>query len=57
MLIRAENEDNGSLMSDLQLRDEVMTLFMAGHETTANTLAWAWYSLSQHPKAEAKVAL
>jgi cytochrome P450 len=40
-------------MSDQQLRDEVMTLFMAGHETTANTLAWAWVLLSEHPEVEA----
>ncbi len=55
MLVHAEDEDNGGIMSDLQLRDEVMTLFMAGHETTVNTLAWAWYLLSQHPEAEAKL--
>ena len=40
-------------MSDRQLRDEVVTLFMAGHETTANTLAWAWLLLSRHPEVEA----
>jgi cytochrome P450 len=42
-------------MSDEQLRDEVMTLFLAGHETTANALAWTWYLLSQNPEAEAKM--
>ncbi|HXI92651.1 MAG TPA: cytochrome P450, partial [Blastocatellia bacterium] len=42
-------------MSDEQLRDEVMTLFLAGHETTANALAWAWYLLSQNPEVEAKM--
>ena len=42
-------------MSDRQLRDEVMTLFMAGHETTANTLAWTWVLLSRHPEAEARL--
>jgi cytochrome P450 len=36
-------------MTDLQLRDEAMTLFLAGHETTANLLAWSWYLLAQHP--------
>jgi cytochrome P450 len=40
-------------MSDVQLRDEVMTLFLAGHETTANALAWSFYCLSQNPAAEA----
>ena len=42
-------------MSDQQLRDEVMTLFMAGHETTANTLAWTWVLCRQHPDAEARL--
>ncbi len=41
-------------MSDRQLRDEVMTLFLAGHETTALTLAWSWYLLGTNPDAEAK---
>ena len=36
-------------MTDEQLRDEAMTLFLAGHETTANALAWTWYLLAQHP--------
>ena len=50
MLLHAQDEESGRRMSDRQLRDEVMTLFMAGHETTANTLAWAWVLLSAHPK-------
>ena len=41
-------------MTDLQLRDEAMTIFLAGHETSANALAWSWYLLSQHPEAEAQ---
>jgi cytochrome P450 len=53
MLLRAQDEESGRRMSDSQLRDEMMTLFMAGHETTANTLAWAWFLLSGHPEAEA----
>jgi cytochrome P450 len=53
MLLAARDED-GSQMSDRQLRDEVMTLFLAGHETTALTLAWAWYLLGTHPEAERK---
>lgn len=42
-------------MTDQQLRDEAMTLFMAGHETTANTLAWVWLLLAHHPEAEARL--
>ena len=42
-------------MSDEQLRDEAMTLFIAGHETTANALVWTWYLLAQNPEAEAKL--
>src|SRR5437762_2064595 len=53
MLLDAHDED-GSGMSDQQLRDEVMTLFLAGHETTALTLAWSWYLLGKNPDAEAK---
>src|SRR2546429_8876685 len=41
-------------MTDRQLRDEVMTLFLAGHETTALTLAWSWYLLGKHPEVEKK---
>ncbi|MFN8372251.1 MAG: cytochrome P450 [Anaerolineae bacterium] len=54
MLLMARDED-GSVMSDKQLRDESVTLFIAGHETTAVTLTWAWYLLSQHPEVEAKL--
>src|SRR6266849_1312330 len=53
MLLAARDED-GSRMSDRQLRDEVMTLFLAGHETTALTLAWSWYLLGTNPDAERK---
>lgn len=49
MLLAARDEETGEGMSDRQLRDEVMTLFLAGHETTANALAWTWYLLSEHP--------
>ena len=51
MLLAAHDED-GSGMNDQQLRDEVMTLFLAGHETTALTLAWSWYLLGENPEAE-----
>ena len=55
MLLHAQDEDDGRRMTDRQLRDEAMTLFMAGHETTANTLAWTWMLLAQNPVAEAKL--
>ena len=42
-------------MTDLQLRDEAITIFLAGHETTANALAWTWYLLSRHPEIEARL--
>jgi cytochrome P450 len=54
MLLAARYED-GSGMSDLQLRDEVITIFLAGYETVANALTWTWYLLSQNPDAEAKL--
>ena len=53
-LLLAQHED-GRPMSDRQLRDEAMTLYLAGHETTALTLAWAWYLLSQHRRVEEKL--
>ncbi|MEK6279202.1 MAG: cytochrome P450 [Acidobacteriota bacterium] len=53
MLLAAHDED-GSQMTDRQLRDEVMTIFLAGHETTALTLSWAWYLLAKNPEAERK---
>jgi cytochrome P450 len=49
MLISARDGDSGEGMSPQQLRDEVMTIFAAGHETTANALAWTFYLLSLHP--------
>jgi cytochrome P450 len=54
MLLAARYED-GSTMTDAQLRDEIMTIFLAGYETTANALTWTWYLLSQNPEAEAKL--
>lgn len=54
-LIHASDEETGERMSDEQLRDELITLFVAGHETTSNALAWTWYLLSQHPEIEAKL--
>lgn len=52
MLLAARDEETGEGMNDQQARDEVMTLLLAGHETTANTLIWTWYLLSQHPEVE-----
>jgi cytochrome P450 len=54
MLLLAQDED-GSAMTDHQIRDEAMTLFLAGHETTANALTWTWYLLSQSPDVEARL--
>lgn len=50
MLLDARYDD-GSAMPDKQIRDEVMSLLVAGHETTANTLSWTWYLLDQYPAA------
>jgi len=53
MLLMAQDEEHdGGSMNDKQLRDEVMTIFLAGHETTANALTWTWYLLSEHPEIE-----
>jgi cytochrome P450 len=54
LLLLARDED-GSTMTDQQLRDEVITLLLAGHETTALTLSWAWYLLIQHPEVEKRL--
>jgi len=53
MLLLAQDE--GDEMTDEQIRDEAMTLFLAGHETGANALTWSWYLLSQHPYAERRL--
>jgi cytochrome P450 len=53
LLLARDSEGDDSRMTDRQLRDEAMTLLLAGHETTANLLAWTWYLLSQHPDVEA----
>jgi cytochrome P450 len=52
MLLLASDEEGSGGMSDEQVRDEALTLFLAGHETTADALTWAWYLLSQNPQAE-----
>lgn len=57
MLMAARDaEGDGSGMTDAQLRDEVMTLILAGHETTANALAWTWWFLAQHPEIDVRLA-
>jgi cytochrome P450 len=55
MLLLAQDEETGQGMNDRQVRDEVMTLLLAGHETTANTLTWTWYLLSQSPEIERRL--
>lgn len=55
MLLRTRDEDTGARMSDTQLRDEALTIFLAGHETTANALTWTWYLLSQNPAVARKL--
>lgn len=55
LLLAQDVEGDGGSMTDEQLRDEAMTLFLAGHETTANALTWTWYLLSEHPEVEAKM--
>lgn len=55
MLLLAQDEEGGAGLSDSEVRDEVLTLFLAGHETTANALSWAWYLLSQNPECEGRL--
>ena len=55
MLMSARDKESGAPMSERELIDEVMTLVVAGHETTASGLNWTWYLLSQHPAAEARL--
>src|SRR5215475_12491536 len=54
MLLHAQDDD-GSRITNKQLRDETITLFLAGHETTAATLSWTWWLLGQNPRVEAKL--
>ncbi|MGE3979136.1 MAG: cytochrome P450 [Nitrospira sp.] len=54
LLLRARDEETGAGLSDQELRDEALTIFAAGHETTANALAWTWYLLATHPEAKAR---
>jgi cytochrome P450 len=55
MLLNARDDDSGKLMTDQQIRDEVITIFTAGHETTANVLTWTLYLLARYPAVLAKL--
>ena len=55
MLLLAQDEEGSGGMTDKQVRDEALTLFLAGHETTANALTWTWYLLSQNPECERRL--
>jgi cytochrome P450 len=55
MLLVARDEDDGTALTDHEVRDEVMTLLLAGHETTANTLTWTWYELGKNPHVLARL--
>lgn len=56
MLLSARDDETGAGMTDRQLRDEVLTMLLAGHETTSLALAWTYYLLSQHPDVERAIA-
>ncbi len=55
MLLLAQDEGDGAVMTDKQVRDEAMNIFLAGHETTANALTWAFYLVAQHPGVRAEL--
>ena len=55
LLMAQDTEGDHSGMTDLQVRDEAMTIFLAGYETITNTLTWTWYLLSEHPEIEKKL--
>jgi cytochrome P450 len=55
MLIGSRDDEDNTGMSDEQLRDEIITIFLAGYETVANVMAWTWMLLAQNPEAEAKL--
>jgi cytochrome P450 len=55
MLMSARDKDTGDAMSERELIDEVMTLVVAGHETTASALNWTWYLLALHPQVESRL--
>lgn len=55
MLMTAKDDETGEGMSDEQIRDEIMTFLLAGHETTAASLTWTWYLLDQHPEVHRRL--
>ncbi len=55
LLMAQDDEGDGTGMTDRQVRDEAMTIFLAGHETTADALSWTWYLLGEHPEIEARM--
>jgi cytochrome P450 len=55
ILLLARDEEDGTGLTDKEVRDEVMTLLLAGHETTANALTWTWYELARNPAALARL--
>ncbi|QMV17454.1 cytochrome P450 [Granulicella sp. 5B5] len=55
MLVAAKDEGDGSGMTDTQVRDEILTIFLAGYETVANAMAWTWYLLSQNAECADKM--
>lgn len=56
LLMQAVDPDTGYQLSDEQVRDEALTLFLAGHETTANALTWTWYLLADRPEIAQRIA-
>ena len=56
MAMAAQDKETGEVMNERQLVDEVLTLVVAGHETTASTLTWSWYLLGQHPEVQERLA-
>jgi cytochrome P450 len=56
MLMQARDPESGRFMENGQLIDEILTMIVAGHETTASTLNWAWYLISQHPEVENRLS-
>src|SRR5262249_16324643 len=56
MFLSARDDESGTGMTDRQLRDEVMTMLLAGHETTSLALSWTYYLLSQHPEIEQRIS-
>src|SRR5262249_37444645 len=52
LLLAAQDEESGARMTDRQVKDEALTLLMAGHETAGAALSWTWYLLGQHPQVQ-----